>query len=904
MFKFLAKFFDANERELNRLREIVEEINQLEDEMRALKDDEFPAKTAEFKLRLEKGETLDDLLPEAFALAREAIRRTVGERAYDVQLIAAIALHQGRIAEQKTGEGKTLSAAIASYLNALAEKGVHVVTVNDYLARRDTGWYGVAHNFMGVSVGCIMHDQAFVLDLDYKKEDVRDPRLSHLKPVSRKEAYQADVTYGTNNEFGFDYLRDNMVHKMEERVQRGHNFAIVDEVDSILIDEARTPLIISAPDTEPTDKYYRFAKLIQDLRPETDYTIDEKVKTANLTEHGIMKVEKKLGIKNLYEKDFSTIHHIENALKARTLYKKDRDYVVKDKEVVIVDEFTGRLMHGRRWSEGLHQAVEAKENVPIKQESKTLATISFQNYFRMYNKLSGMTGTAATEAEEFREIYGLQVVVVPTNEPVIRKDHGDEVYKTKRAKYAAVVKEISEMHEQGRPVLVGTTSIEKNEIVDEFLKRKGIPHNVLNAKHHTKEAMIIADAGKVGAVTVATNMAGRGVDIVLGGDKPDDKDDKEAMKKWQQEHDKVVKLGGLHVIGTERHEARRIDNQFRGRSGRQGDPGSSRFYVSLEDDIMRLFGGEQVQNLMNVFKMPENMPLKHPMVSKAIQQAQIKVESFHFDARKRLVEYDDVLNKQREIIYRRREKVLRMEETEKRLKEQILANIADDIKNFVHLYSPDGIEGVEYDKIINDFVGIVPFDHQSQNKLKEQLKDKSAEEMIKMLSKLAEKTYSAREEKIGADKMQEVEKFVALSVIDKNWVDHLDAIDDLREGIGLRGYGQLDPLVEYKKEAFEMFQQLMANIDYEISRRIFRVQVGFEPETLTDEMKIERPEINLTQPQQQKGSRNRGRGDDNQEPVKSERVNPETGKKIGRNDPCWCGSGKKWKKCCYPETPR
>ncbi len=905
MFKFLARFFDANERELNRIKEIVDAINKLEPKFKRLKKEEFPAKTSEFKLRLEKGETLNDLLPEAFALAREAIRRTVGERAYDVQLIAAIALHEGKIAEQKTGEGKTLSAAIASYLNALSGKGVHVVTVNDYLARRDTGWYGVAHDFMGVSVACIIPDEAFILDMEHKNPNVQDSRLEHLKEVSRKEAYQADITYGTNNEFGFDYLRDNMVHDPEDQVQRGHHYAIVDEVDSILVDEARTPLIISAPDTEPTKKYYKFAKLIKNLSPDTDYTVDEKMRTANLTEHGILKVEKILGIDNLYEKDFSTIHHIENALKAKTLFKKDRDYVVKEGEVIIVDEFTGRLMYGRRWSEGLHQAVEAKEGVKIKQESRTLATISFQNYFRMYNKLSGMTGTAATEAEEFREIYKLAVIVVPTNEPLIRKDHQDEVYKSRRAKYAAVVREIEKIHKQGRPILVGTTSIEKNEIVHEFLKRKKIPHNVLNAKQHTKEAMIIADAGKTNAVTVATNMAGRGVDIILGGAKPEDRTNKKEMKKWQKEHDKVVELGGLHVIGTERHESRRIDNQLRGRAGRQGDPGSSKFFVSLEDDIMRLFGGEQVQKLMNVFNMPENVPLKHPMVSRAIQQAQVKVESFHFDARKRLVDYDDVLNKQREIIYRRRDKILRMGMESERLKEQVLENIENEIANLINVYSPEGFDQMELDKVVNDFASIVPFDTSSQSRIKEQLENKkSTEDMIKLLTDIVEKTYQSREEKVSAKKMREIEKYIALSVIDKNWMDHLTAIDDLREGIGLRGYGQLDPLVEYKKEAFSMFEKLIANIDYEINRRIFRVQIDYQPQNIANNIQLQHPDVDLDKIQAQQAQARTNKNQTPDEPATSDRLNPKTGEKIGRNDPCWCGSGKKWKKCCYPETPQ
>lgn len=795
--------------------------------MQRLKKEDFSAKTSEFKIRLEKGETLDNILPEAYALIREAIYRTIGERAFDVQLAAAIALHQGKVAEQKTGEGKTLAAAIAAYLNALSGKGVHVVTVNDYLARRDPGWYGVAHELAGLKVGCIIHEQAFILDSKFQAPNVTDLRLSHLKPVSRKEAYLADITYGTNNEYGFDYLRDNMVSDLSECVQRQHQFAIVDEVDSILIDEARTPLIISAPDTEPTDKYYKFSQLIKTLHPDTDFVIDEKLKTANLTEHGVVKVEKRLGIDNLYEKDFETLHHIENALKASTLFRVNRDYVVKDGAVIIVDEFTGRLMFGRRWSEGLHQAVEAKEGVKIQQESRTLATISFQNYFRMYKKLAGMTGTAATEAEEFNKIYGLEVAIIPTNKPMVRRDQDDVVYKTIRAKYAAVVEDISQMHKIGRPVLVGTTSIEKNEIIDEFLKRKGIPHNVLNAKNHEREAMIISQAGKRGAVTVATNMAGRGVDIILGGASPQDRKDKKAKLAWQKDHDAVVASGGLHVIGTERHESRRIDNQLRGRAGRQGDPGSSKFFVSLDDDIMRLFGGAQIQNLMTIFKMPENIPLEHAMVSRAIQQAQGKVESFHFDSRKHVVEYDDVMNKQREIIYGRRRRIL---EGESDLKEKIIDSITAEINDLVNAYAPEGFATIEYEKIILEFSNIIPFDKDSQTRIKKELeKIKDKEAIIEKLLGIVNVAYNHREKQFGSQLMRRVERFATLSTIDRLWMDHLDAIDDLREGIGLRGYGQLDPLVEYKKEAFDMFERLLANIDYEVNRQIFRIQPVQQP---------------------------------------------------------------------------
>lgn len=880
MIKFLDRLLDSNEKQLKKLAPMVEKINSLEPKMKKLKDDEFPGMTAAFKKRLADGETLDDLLPEAFALAREAIRRKVDERAFDVQLMAAITLHQGRITEQRTGEGKTLSAAITAYLNGLAGKGVHIVTVNDYLARRDTGWYGEALHFAGLSLGCIMHDQAFLLDPEYTEKQQDDERLRHLKPVSRQEAYQADITYGTNNEFGFDYLRDNMALKLENQVQRGHHFAIVDEVDSILIDEARTPLIISAPDTEPTQKYYQFADLIKSLSSDTDYVMDEKLKTANLTEHGLRKVEKQLGIDNLYEKDFDTIHHIENALKARTHYLRDRDYVIKDDQVIIVDVFTGRLMHGRRWSEGLHQAVEAKEGVKIQQESITMATISFQNYFRMYQKLSGMTGTAATEAEEFVKIYDLETVIVPTNEPMIRADNPDVVYKTMRAKYAAVVREIKECYQKGQPVLVGTTSIERNEIISKFLDKKGIPHNVLNAKHHEKEARIIAEAGEPKAVTVATNMAGRGVDIVLGGSK-----EGMEIKKWQKEHNKVVELGGLHVVGTERHESRRIDNQLRGRSGRQGDPGSSRFFVALEDDIMRLFGGEKIASLMTTLKLPEDQPIEHQMVSKAIEQAQVKVEGFNFDMRKRVVEYDDVMNKQRGIIYEKRQEILKAaDQANGELKKEIQEKMISDVDNLVALYTPEGLAEVEYDQITNGFCEILPLDGNSQGRLRKQLKElKNPEKVKEILGKLAMDAYQSREKQVGSEMMRQIERFVYLRTIDRLWVDHLDAMDDLRGGVGLRGDAQT-ALVEYKKEAYSEFERLLGSVDHDIIRQIFRVQIGQpRPAPQPVQTNIDTQDgIGLTPQAQAK-------------PAVARK------KKVGRNDPCPCGSNKKYKKCCYPK---
>ncbi len=933
MLNIFKSIFDENKKTIKRYQEIVSSINALESEMEKLSDNDFAGKTAEFKVRLGKGETLNDILPEAYALVREAAKRVLGMRMFDVQLIAALAFHNSQVAEQKTGEGKTLSAVPALYLNSLTGRGCHLVTVNDYLARRDAGWMGEVFDFLGVTVGAIYSgkgDQpAVIYDKDYRDEEQFDERLRHMRPCTRQEAYGADITYGTNNEFGFDYLRDNMVQSVEEMVQRGHHFAIVDEVDSILIDEARTPLIISAPDTDPTDKYYKFATLAAELSKDTDYTVDEKFKSAMLTEHGITKIEKKLGIENLYEKDFEVIHHVENALKARTLFLRDRDYVVKEDQIIIVDEFTGRMMYGRRWSDGLHQAVEAKENVKIQQESRTLATISFQNYFRMYEKLAGMTGTAATESEEFRFIYKLDVVVIPTNKDVDRTDYPDMVYKTTRAKYTAIAEEIEKLHRKGQPVLVGTTSISKNEVVASLLKRKGIPHQVLNAKNHEREAMIIADAGKKGGVTIATNIAGRGVDIVLGGSKPDkhafsdEKAYEKEMEKWQKDHDEVLESGGLFVIGTERHESRRIDNQLRGRSGRQGDPGASRFYVALDDDIMRLFGGEQVSRLMDIFKLPEDVPLEHAMVSRAIEQSQVKVEGFHFDSRKHVVEYDDVMNKQREIIYKRRANVLKLaqalhdsevtthdgksEKVENKsrkhtadeaevsqsnqfsLKDKIAENINTDIANIVGMYAQEGIEEIEYEKIVREFSTIVPFDTSSQKYLAQDLaKQKDASKLTEILQQVFTDAYAHRETQMGEQLMRQIEVFVTLRTMDRLWMEHLDSLDDLRDGIGLRGYGQRDPLVEYKKEAFDMFERLLTNIDYEISRQILRIGIVNQP-TMPTEIITQHAQASLP------GQESTGEIHLGSHTVKNT-------KQIGRNDPCWCGSGKKWKKCHYPQV--
>ncbi len=864
-----GKFFDSNSKELKKLTAVVTEINLLEEQTRKYKEKDFAKKTNEFKERIATGESLDLLLPEAFALVREAARKTIGQRHFDVQLMAATVLARGKIAEQKTGEGKTLSAVPALYLNSLLGHTVHLVTVNDYLARRDAGWMGPVFRLLGVSVSSLISEQSFLFDPQHKDSSVSDFRLSHLRPVTRKEAYQANIVYGINSEFGFDYLRDNMAPSIKETVQTGYNFAVVDEVDSVLIDEARTPHIISAPQDVPSQKYYEYATLVDKLTADTDYKIDEKLRTAHLTDHGIAKIEKLYGVVNIYEKDFDTVYHLEAALKARTLFHRERDYIVKDNQVILVDEFTGRLMVGRRLSEGLHQAIEAKEHVPIQRESKTLATVSLQNYFRMYKKLAGMTGTAVTEAEEFHKIYKLDVVAIPTNNPMTRQDRSDAIYKTGRAKVSAVVAEIETIHKTGQPILVGTTAIDKNQIISEALRRRGIKHEVLNAKNHEQEAEIIARAGEKGAVTVATNMAGRGVDIILGGEQTE-KDTKE----WKKKHDEVVNLGGLYVLGTERHESRRVDNQLRGRSGRQGDPGMSRFFVALDDDIMRLFGGDMIAGLMTRFNMPEDVPLEHPLVTRAISQAQIKVEGFNFDIRKHLVEYDDVLNKQREIVYAMRRSILEGEEKKEVMKDDILKRIQSTITVLVStetvLAYETGVSPVE--KILSEFATIIPFDEASQKQISQQLEQLHDEaEKTDFLTKLALDIYDKREQQLGNDIMRQVERFVMLSVIDTLWTDHLDAIENLRQGIGLRGYGQRDPLVEYKNEAFRMFEQLMNAIDDEIVHRIYRIQVQpGQPQEKVSDMAAK----------------------------KVSKVSDS--KKLGRNDPCHCGSGKKYKKCHYP----
>ncbi|MFC1630074.1 preprotein translocase subunit SecA [Patescibacteria group bacterium] len=802
----LSKIFgDPNEKYLKDLHPVIEKINGLEKEFEKIAD--LKSKTEELKGKLSQGKTLDDILPEAAGLVREAAKRTLSQRHFDVQLIGGIVLHQGKIAEMKTGEGKTLAATLPLFLNALEGKGCHLVTVNDYLSKRDMVWMGQIYHLLGLSVGCIVHDAAYIYDPEFQAENVEKDKErdlvggfrvveSFLKPVSRKEAYLADITYGTNNEFGFDYLRDNMAYDLSQQSQRGFNFAIVDEVDSILIDEARTPLIISAPDKEASKMYGEFTGVTTHLKRDQDYTIDEKQKVVTLTEEGIERVEKILGLGNIYqEKGIRYVHHLEQALRADFLFQKDKDYVVKDGQVVIIDEFTGRLMPGRRWSGGLHQAIEAKENVQVQPESLTLASITFQNYFRLYKKLAGMTGTALTSAEEFDKVYKLDVVSIPTNKPMVRINNPDRVYKNEKGKFMAIIKEVAEKYEKGQPVLIGTRSVQRNEYMGKLLEKEGIPHQILNAKNHEREGEIIAQAGKEKAVTVATNMAGRGVDIILGGN-PKNKEDAK----------KVIELGGLHVVGTERHEARRIDNQLRGRSGRQGDPGSSQFFISLEDELLRVFGPERIQSLMGMLKIPEDQPIEAKLISSAIEQAQAKIEGFNFDVRKHVLEYDDVLNRHRETIYKKRKEIL--DTAEKSLKPYML-----------DLIKKEGYKEEDYEK---------------------------------------------KEVEIGKDNMRQVERVVALRTIDTLWMDHLENMTSLRDSVRLRAYGQQDPLVEYKNEGHKMFQSLLKIIESNIAHTIFKAQVR------------EKPSQPSYVPTQAPGKNS---------------------KKIGRNDPCYCDSGKKYKRC-------
>ncbi|NSW90565.1 MAG: preprotein translocase subunit SecA [Firmicutes bacterium] len=909
MFKLIEKIIGSySEREIKRIIPLVDRIEALEPEMQKLSDESLRRKTAEFKERLKNGATLDDLLPEAFAVVREASTRVLGMRHFRVQLIGGIVLHQGRIAEMKTGEGKTLVATLPVYLNALEGKGVHVVTVNDYLAKRDSEWMGKIYNFLGLSVGLIIHG---------------------LDSSQRKKAYNSDVTYGTNNEFGFDYLRDNMVIYKEDMVQRELHYAIVDEVDSILIDEARTPLIISGAADKSTDLYKKANSFVLRLRPvvfvetdskeymddiDADYIVDEKAHTVTLTSKGIKKAESYFGIENLSDPDNMTIsHHINQALKAHGLMKRDRDYIVKDGEVIIVDEFTGRLMYGRRYSEGLHQAIEAKEGVKVERESKTLATITFQNYFRMYKKLAGMTGTALTEEEEFRAIYKLDVIEIPTNEPMIRVDHPDVVYKNERGKFNAVIDEIVECHKRGQPVLIGTISIEKSELLSEMLRKRGISHNVLNAKHHEREAEIVAQAGKLGAVTIATNMAGRGTDIMLGGNpeflakqemrklgyppdlineavgfnETDDEIVLEARKTFRElyekfkettdkEKEEVIKAGGLHIIGTERHEARRIDNQLRGRAGRQGDPGSSRFYISLEDDLMRLFGSDRLSGIVDALGLEDDQPIEHKMLSNAIENAQRRVEGKNFDIRRHVLQYDDVMNQQRELIYAQRRKVLDGEN----LKDYYIKMIENIVNRMVDAYCSESshpdhwdLEGLTlYLENILLPQGALKIEKDEWDYItKEDLKEKAIS--------IALKEYENREKELGSEFMREIERVILLRVVDEKWTDHIDAMDQLRYGIGLRAYGQRDPVIEYKFEGHEMFEDMIRAIQEDSVKIVLKSRI--DPAHAPQRQKVAEP-VSATH------------SDEPRKPVVKTF-------KVGRNDPCPCGSGKKYKKCCGAE---
>jgi preprotein translocase subunit SecA len=948
MFNYIAKKIigTKNDRELKRLRPVVARINELEPQVRALKDEDFPQKTAQWKQEVEKGRSLDDLLPESFALVREAGRRVLGQRHFDVQLIGGAILHKGAIAEMRTGEGKTLTATLPSYLNALSGRGVHVVTVNDYLARRDSEWMGRIHRFLGLSVGCIVHD---------------------LTDRERQVAYRSDVTYGQNNEFGFDYLRDNMKFRLQDYVQRELNFAIVDEVDSILIDEARTPLIISGPSEESTERYYKIDSVIPGLMPDQDYALDEKNRSVMLTDAGVERVEKRLGIQNLYApEEIETLHHVEQGLRAHTLYKRDVHYVVKEGQVLIVDEHTGRVLPGRRWSDGLHQAIEAKEKVTIESETQTLATISFQNYFRMYSKLAGMTGTADTEAEEFAKIYNLDVFVIPTNRPMVRVDNEDIVYKTIGEKFKAAADEIEELYKRGQPVLVGTVSIEKSEALAAILKRRGIAHDVLNAKQHEREAEIVAQAGRLKRVTIATNMAGRGTDIILGGnaeflakreagpapempetDGPPTPEQirahEEAVADHQQtyqaalarftkdcaqEHEAVVKLGGLYILGTERHESRRIDNQLRGRAGRQGDPGGSRFYLSLEDDLMRIFGSDRIKGLMETLGMEDGEPIEHRWLTKSIEGAQKKVEGHNFDIRKNLLEYDDVMNQQRKSIYKLRRRVLAAgagfplieyeedlktkkktrletsvtwEQARERILDLLEENIFAACDAFAGSRSPTGwdLEGLQ--NALRDQFGasmrLVDGSFATREDLEEQIWN------------VLQKRYEQKEGEAGADNLRRFEQYIYLSTIDALWKDHLLAMDHLRQGIGLRGYGQKDPKQEYKKEGYQMFVQMMQAITTNVVSTLLRAELVRREEQPAPSPRPEQRaareaksaiagEYDLSRKRLPKMSESRGEvmAGGAPAPGKQQTVRTE-GHRARPNDPCPCGSGKKFKRC-------
>ncbi|MBU3924421.1 preprotein translocase subunit SecA [Patescibacteria group bacterium] len=867
-------FGDANAKYLKNLEPIIKQINELEEGFKKLSPEELKAKTIEFKERLAKGEGLDDILPEAFAAVREASRRAIGQRHFDVQLVGGVVLHQGKIAEMKTGEGKTLVATLPLYLNALEGKGAHLITVNDYLARRDVNWMGPIFHALGLSIACVNHDVSYIF---YPKSAADKNEVTiemeNLRPISRQAAYGADILYGTNNEFGFDYLRDNMVWDKKQMAQRPLNYAIVDEVDNILIDEARTPLIISSPDEESAKLYERFSGFIPMLMEDKDYIIDHKMRSAALTEEGIDKVEKELGVGNIYQEGkISYVHHLEQALKAETLFKRDKDYVVKNGEVIIVDDFTGRLMAGRRYSGGLHQAIEAKEGVAVQKESKTMATITFQNYFRLYKKLSGMTGTAASSAEEFHKVYKLDVIIIPTNKKTIRVDLEDQVYKTGDGKYRAVIREIKNRHEKGQPSLVGTIAIEKSEVLSAMLAREGLPHEVLNAKNHEREALIIANAGQKGAITIATNMAGRGTDIKLGAG--------------------VAELGGLHIIGTERHEARRIDDQLRGRAGRQGDSGSSQFFVSLEDELMRILGAERIKSLMTTLGVDEDQPIENGIISRSIGMAQEKIEGHNFDLRKHILDYDDVMNKHREIIYSLRRKFLN-EDDKSIIKKEILKILDLEIKKIIAYHTNGSPSAWNSGEIFEAINLIFSLELEAKEKIEEISKSYSDNENMRKeindyFSDLLIKYYNKRESEAGLDAMRQIERMVALRTIDIIWVDHLVLMEHLRDSVGLRGYGQKDPLVEYKKEGHLMFRKLLAAINSEISNTVFKVSIAPQapkpmPIILGPQGGQPGPFIS---PQSNFGNAAK--------PI-SEKIIAPSG--VGRNDPCPCGSGKKFKKC-------
>jgi preprotein translocase subunit SecA len=873
-----SKIFGSNQREIAKLQPLVDQINSYSSEIEKLNDEELKKKTDEFKNRIEKGENLDEMLPEAFAVVREAATRVIGERHFDVQLLGGIILHQGKIAEMKTGEGKTLTSTLAIYLNALTGKGVHVITVNDYLAKRDCNWMGSIFHFLGISTACIIHDASFLYEAKVVDTNEVNVEMENLKPISRRDAYNADITYGTNNEYGFDYLRDNMVQSLEQMVQRKLNFAIVDEVDSILIDEARTPLIISAPDTESTKQYSQFAQLVPRLKRDEDFTVDEKMKSVSITDTGISKIENWLGVSNLYEfGKVNYVHHLEQALKAEIIFQRDRDYVVKDGEVIIVDDFTGRLMPGRRYSEGLHQAIEAKEHVQVQRESRTLATITFQNYFRMYKKLSGMTGTALTSAEEFFKVYKIDVMEIPTNKPMIRKDYSDVVYKTENGKFNAIADRIKELNKIGQPVLVGTIAIEKSEYLSALLTRKGMQHEVLNAKNHEREAQIIAKAGQKNSVTIATNMAGRGTDIKLG--------------------EGVREIGGLMIIGTERHEARRIDNQLRGRAGRQGDPGASQFYVSLEDELMRRFGGDKLKSMMNTLGLPEDQPIQNRIISHTIENAQSKIEGFNFDIRKHILEYDDVMNKQREVIYKKRKEILEKSD----IKNEILDDLKEELERLISYHVVENENDWNLDEICAQFNNFIECDANISAKLEEIRSDQrwqAAEKighMTEYLFGLAKEAYNKKEMEIGTDQMRRIEKSLTLQTMDLAWMNHLDEIDYLREGIGLRGYGQRDPLIEYKREAFNMFSGLLDHVRSSTLNTLFKIKVMGQPMTANQPANQSLTFSGASDEVEQFGAAKKTAGDTKSETIQKPIINKD---KVGRNDPCPCGSGKKYKKCC------